>query len=55
LPESTDNNHTGTNSLEDEAENESEDTEVVMRMMIPVDVTHSHNVHPILVSHRIKW
>lgn len=36
-------------------DNESEDTEVVMRMRIPIDVTPSHNIAPIFVSHRVKW
>lgn len=54
-PESTDINHSSANSYENEEQNESEDTEVVMRMMIPVDVTPSHNIAPITVSHRVKW
>ena len=44
------------NSGENEVvENEDGDVEVVVRLFIPPAATPSHNISPVIVSHRIKW
>jgi len=36
----------------EEEQEEPEDVEMVIRMHIPTDITPSHSIHPIMVSHR---